>query len=457
MKHYKIIYKDCLEYIDSYWDRIIIKPTKWKTDRHVLNVPRTFFIPNDSKFNLIFYWDSFFISRGLFGEKREWVIKDMVENFLYLYQKYHFIPNFNAPASMGRSQPPFLTSMILDAYEILSHKKTIKHAVKNTFSSLLRKDAKKIWLEKAMDIATREYTNVWIDLKRIYNHRVEGYELCRYGDRDIGYAHSSELESGWDFTSRFYNRCNEFLPIDLNVYIYKYEKHFAKSARILNKEILAENWEEKASNRKKDINKYMWNDKTGFFYDYGYAHKRQSQFLSLAGFTPLWAGLATFEQAKRMLKMLPKFETEYGLTITSKDSLAPQINLENIPLRYKVAVNDILKPKQWDYPNIWPPLEYLTVIGLLRYGFIKDAIRIMEKSLKIHARLYRKYHTFFEKINGKKGTKTKDYHYLTQNGFGWTNAIFYRYVQILEDLAMRKEIYKTPKPEKPPYEFAIYH
>lgn len=455
---YSDSYKDCLAYIKSYWDKIIFPPAKKKINRHIIDIPHAFVAPNDKKFKFIFYWDTFFISRGLFGTPKEWLIKDMVENFLFLYEKYHFIPNFNAPASMGRSQPPFLTSMILDAYEVLSHDKSFSNRINSVFSNIInRKTPAKIWLEKAVKIAVREYANVWLDSQKIYNHKVNKYELSRYGDRDLGYAHSSELESGWDFTSRFYNRCDEFLPVDLNTYLYKYEKHFAKIARILSDFDIARDWEKKAGKRKERINKYMWNEKRGFYFDFGYLHKRQSEFLSLAGFTPLWAGLATLKQAKKMLKNLPAFETEYGLTITDKDSLAPRLDLSGVPERYKTAIEAVLKPKQWDYPNIWPPLEYLTVIGLLRYGFIKEAKRIMEKSVKTHAKLFRKYGMFFEKINGVTGGKSDNFHYPAQAGFGWTNAIFFRYIQILEELERGRNLFNTDKTKKPPFEFAIYH
>src|SRR5205823_607272 len=112
---------------------------------------------------------------------------------------------------------------------------------------------------------------------------------------------------------------------------------------------------------------------------------------SLAGFTPLWAGLATRAQAKVMVKKLPLFETQYGLTITSKGSLPPKLDLSKVPGRYRLTLEGILKPKQWDYPNIWSPLEYLTVMGLINYGFKKEARRIMEKSVRAHAALFRKY------------------------------------------------------------------
>jgi len=450
-------YKDCLEYIDSYWDRVIHEPTKRVIDRHVITIPHTHITPNPKwlgKSGYMFYWDSFFMFRGLIGTKREWILRNQVDNFIYLFENYGVIPNFNAHVSMGRSQPPFLSSMILDTYNgyyFPAIKKTkLQEAIFN-----LRPYKK--WLRKAFDIAKMEYEQVWIDNDHRYNHSVKDQSLARYGDRDIGYAYSSELESGWDFTSRFYNRCNQFFPIDLNVLLYKYERDFAKIAHHLEDREEENKWKKIAYDRRREINRLMWNEKKGFFFDYCYTTKRISSFFSLASFTPLWAGLATKEQAEKMVEKLPLFETDYGLVITTKDSLAPKISLSTIPERFRPALEEVLKPKQWDYPNIWPPLEYLTVIGLLKYGYVEDAKRIMEKSLKSNAALFRKYHTFLEKFNGETGDKAATFHYELQEGFGWTNAAFYRYVQLLDELESGKELYKQPKADEPPFKLALLH
>jgi alpha,alpha-trehalase len=332
----------------------------------------------------MFYWDSFFIFRGLIGTKREWILQNQVDNFIYLFDHYGVIPNFNAHVSIGRSQPPFLSSMILDTYNGYYFPAIRKNKFQEALFNL--KPHKK-WLKKALDVAKKEYETVWIDKERHYNHSVKDELLARYGDRDIGYAHSSELESGWDFTSRFYNRCNQFFPIDLNVLLYKYERDFAKIAFHLENSEEEKKWKDVANQRKKEINRLMWNDKKGFFFDYCYTTKRISGFLSLASFTPLWAGLATKEQAEQMVKKLPIFETDFGLVITAKESLAPQIDLSHVPERFRPALQSVLEPKQWDYPNIWPPVEYLAVIGLLKYGYVEDAKRIMDKSIKANAAL----------------------------------------------------------------------
>ncbi len=473
-------YKDALDYIDSYWDKITYKPSKMRLEHQLTNMPlpylyshlkniknvavspnfvklqHYYFVPNDNKFTYIYYWDSFFMFRGLMGTKREWLMREMIENFIQLFKTFDIIPNFSAPASMGRSQPPFFSSMIMDTFLTpLNPLNSYKH--KKGLMEHVYRLQNITWLKKAIDTAKKEYETVWVDTLNNYNHHVDGYVLSRYGDRDIGYAHSSELESGWDMTSRYFNRCDQFLPVDLNSYLHKYEKDFANAARMLGNHIEEEYWLQKAKDRKEEINKYMWNEEKGFFYDYGYTYNLQSDFLSLAGFTPLWAGIATAHQAKRAVEMLPKFETPYGLTITAKESLAKPIDLSKIQKRYHPAIEEIIKPKQWDYPNIWSPLEYLTVIGLLRYGFVDDARRIMENSVKAHGAAFRKHGTFFEKLNGENGETGKGAQYIDQKGFGWTNAAFFRYISILDSMDSGKQIYFEPRPSEPPYELAILH
>lgn len=429
-------YKDCLSYIDFYWDRIISKPTREKVKHRIITIPYSFVTPNDAKFKHIFYWDSFFMFQGLRETRHEWIMKEMIENFAFLFERYAMIPNFNSPAAMGRSQPPFFSSMILDTYDSSIHASGLKKSLLSLLAPLFPKQiVNKKWLKQKIEIAKREYLSVWIDPDHFYNHSVKGEMLSRFGDRDVGYAHSSELESGWDFTSRFYNRCDDFLPVDLNTYLYKYEKDFNRTARILGERRTITFWENKMKERREEINRLMWNEKKGFYFDYAYEEKKQSAFYSLAGFVPMWAGIPTKEQAEKIVKLLPLFETDYGLTITDKDSLAPKTSLHAIPHRYRQAINAVITPKQWDYPNIWPPLEFLTVKGLLRYGFTDHAKRIMEKSLRAHANLYRTHKTFFEKINGATGEKSESYHYENQSGFGWTNAIFYQYIQLLDHLA----------------------
>lgn len=435
---YKEEYKDCLEYIEAYWDKIIVTDKDNSHMHGFLSVPYPYLTPNTKKFKYLFYWDTFFQFRGLLGTNHIEIMKYMIENFIFLYKRYGIIPNFNSHASTGRSQPPFLSSMIFDVYNETQDKK---------------------WLEVKMQYAKLEYTHVWRDREKAYNHGVDGTMLSKYGDRDVGYAYNAELESGWDFTSRFYSRCNEFLPVDLNSYLYKYEKDFLKIAQMFSYEREKIFWRKQLDARRKEIHEKMWDEKKGFFFDYDFVHQQRSEFFALSGFAPMWAGIATHKQAEKMVKNLKEFETDYGLLITSAFSLASDITLDSVPEQYKKVITSLLEPKQWDYPHIWLPIEYLAVVGMLKYGFIEDAKRIMKKSLTGQAKVFRKYGTFFEKIDGVRGDMSQSFHYKVQDGFGWTNAVFYRYVQFLDHMEKNGDdsIYAHPMSEEGPFRLEIPH
>lgn len=436
--------KEVLDYIDSFWSQIILKPKRHRLrnriidvvtlraidkDYNTITVPYTCIVPNTGKYKYIFYWDSYFIFQGLKGTRYEWVIPSMVQNFLYLFEKYHIIPNLSHPEALGRSQPPLLTSMIFDAYNAMHDPTKLSSKIKNVLTS------PKSWLRKAIDIAKEEYEDVWqsdiVPDHKHYNHRVAEYNLNAYGSRDVPYPQTAEQESGWDMTSRFYNRCNEFLPVDLNTFLYKYEMDFAEAARMFGNTNEQHMWLEKAENRKKRMNEFLWNEQKGFFYDYDFVHNMQSEYTSLAGFVPMWAGLATSEQAKKCVEKLPIFETPYGLTIGDKASLPHEIDLSQFTKPLQITLTTVLRQKQWDYPNIWPPLEYMTVMGLLRYGYNEDAKRIMEKSIAAHTAFFERHGALLEKMDGTNGDMPGAYWYPTQLGFGWTNAIFKVYTQLL--------------------------
>lgn len=439
-------YKDILAFIDSYWNQIIHDPKDSQGDPHVIPLPNTFITPNAKSHwkNSMFYWDSFFMLRGLMDTDRDWVIPEVVDNFIYLFNQFGIIPNASTWGFLDRSQPPFLSSMIFDAYYAVQRGTGV---VKFGESPYIKR-----WLKNKMAVAQNEYWHVWED-NETFSHKVESHGLSRFGDRDAGYPLTSERESGWDFTSRFYNRCNEFLPADLNSYLHKYEKDFAKAANILGDKEEEAKWEQRSQERHARMKKYMWNEEKGFFFDYDYKHEVQSDFYSLAGFVPLWAKLATFDEAKKVREKLSLFETDYGLTITPPITFPKGETYTTVPQAYKFSIDEMMTPKQWDYPHIWAPLEYLTVIGLLRYGFVDDAVRIMKKSVKANHAVFKKYGALLEKLDARTGEKPKDFWYPSYLGFGWTNAVFYRYVHILDYIEEKNgNIYTEESLTKqPPY------
>jgi neutral trehalase len=93
-------------------------------------------------------------------------------------------------------------------------------------------------------------------------------------------------ESGWDMTSRFHNRCLDYLPVDLNCALYKYETDLAEYYKITRQVRKYNHYILQSERRRRTMNTLMWNFRKGFYFDYDYRHGRQSAFYSIAGFYP---------------------------------------------------------------------------------------------------------------------------------------------------------------------------
>jgi alpha,alpha-trehalase len=239
--------------------------------------------------------------------------------------------------------------------------------------------------------------------------------LSRYYNVDLTHD-LAETESGWDYTPRFNRQALDYLPIDLNCLLYKYERDFAETARILQDEAAAQKWENAAESRKKTVNELMWDESRGLFYDYDYTRRKRGSISSVAAYYAMWSGLASEDQAKAMVKALWRFEEKGGLTTT-----------DDIPLNQRVHPG---MPVQWAYPNGWAPLHFLTVKGLERYSYTDDAQRIANKWLRTNLDWYLKNGLFLEKYNVVDPEKPPSKGvYPSQTGFGWTNAVFERFCQ----------------------------
>lgn len=220
----------------------------------------------------------------------------------------------------------------------------------------------------------------------------------------------SEAESGWDMNPRFYRRCLDFLPVDLNALLYKYETDFYKAAIILDDLEEAKHWAQKAKHRKDIMNKLMWNEHEGFFFDFNYILERPGHIWSLAPYYTMWARLASEEQADRMVRNLEKFEYVGGLS-----TCPPHQDIKR----------EIVPPMQWDYPNGWAPLQWMVIKGLQNYGYFHEAERIAQKWLASNLIYFKKHGVFIEKYNVVNPEKEpKDGVYPTQIGFGWTDSVF---------------------------------
>jgi alpha,alpha-trehalase len=160
----------------------------------------------------------------------------------------------------------------------------------------------------------------------------------------------------------------------------------------------------------------MWDKGRGLYYDYNYVKQKRGSVSSLASYYTMWSGLADEEQAKNMVQALKRFENKGGLSTT-----------DSLPIGQYVLGS---VPTQWAYPNGWAPLHFLTVKGLQKYGYNKDAARIATKWVKTNLYWFEQHDEFLEKYNVVQPDKPPlKGVYPSQIGFGWTNSIFERFCQ----------------------------
>ncbi|HEY3971462.1 MAG TPA: trehalase family glycosidase [Candidatus Sulfotelmatobacter sp.] len=217
----------------------------------------------------------------------------------------------------------------------------------------------------------------------------------------------SMRESGFDVSFRFGPfgaATHHYAPVCLNSLLYKTEKDLEQISLWLGHAEDAKKWHQRAEARKKLINKHLWNAEQGLFFDFNFETKRMSTYQYASTFYPLWAGLATPEQAKAVAGNLKIFERPGGIPMSTYDSGA-----------------------QWDLPYGWGNIEMLAIEGLRRYGYNADADRVSYEFLSTVAENFRRDGNIREKYNVV--TRSSEAHVelgyeMNVVGFGWTNAAF---------------------------------
>jgi alpha,alpha-trehalase len=378
------LYDDCLGYIDSHWERLTcFTPAD---DGLIIGLPHPFVSPSRVEFDgKMYYWDSYFTNLGLLAGGHVALARGMADNLIHLFERFSFIPQSNRFYHLGKSNPPFLTSIISDLFDHTGD----RH-----------------WLRRASAVATAEYEQRWLGPNRLTSNG-----LSRYWEPTHTHE-QAEDESGWDRTSRFLDRCLDINPVDLNCLLYQYEMDLARFETVLGNGPRAEDWQRRARRRKRLVRRFCWNDRLGFFFDYDHQAMRQTRVWSLAGFFPLWTGLASRPQARQVRDKLRHFEQRGGLATTRR------VYLKGVR-------------RQWDYPTGWPNLHWIVIQGLRRYRYGEDAERVAGKWLDTCASVFRKTGKLWEKYDVVKRRPSRIGRYETQSGFGWTNGVFVKLVHEL--------------------------
>jgi alpha,alpha-trehalase len=392
-----------LAYINDFWPNLVRHtPADVQT---LIGLPYPYVVPGvGAMFQEMYYWDSFFAGLGLVGTPHDGLVVDMAENMAWLIERFGMVPNGSRYYFLSRSQPPFFTQMVRLAY-----------AVKQAHGEPA--EALHAWLGRMLLLADREYEIVWRGIAQPH-HRLVHEGMSRYFDINFLDMLAS-CESGWDHSTRCGDRWLSHLPVDLNAVLYQAECDMHEAAEIVGDRERAEVYSARAAERAERFSNLFWEPEIGFFLDYDFVNRKRNPTPSLAGFYPLWVGLATPEQAARIVaEWLPRFQQRGGL-VTSLDQQ---------------------EGRQWAWPNGWAPLQWIAAEGLDRYGFHAEAQRVRASWCATCTTFYGRTGVLWEKYNvvdpdaeGEAGF----YGHVT--GFGWTNGVFVDFARKL-----------APPPELPP-------
>src|SRR5690606_9959848 len=80
--------------------------------------------------------------------------------------------------------------------------------------------------------------------------------------------------------------------------------------------------------------------------------------------------------------------------------------------------------QQWDAPNGWAPLQWVTIEGLRNYGFDELAETIKRRWIDANVSVFKETGKLVEKYDvthGRQGGGGGEYP--LQDGFGWTNGV----------------------------------
>jgi alpha,alpha-trehalase len=406
------------EHLKMLWDVLTRQPKE--SHDSLINLPHPYIVPG-GRFREIYYWDSYFTMLGLQFSGKVDIIQNMVDNFSFLVDTIGYIPNGNRTYYIGRSQPPFFACMV----KLLSEEKGENILVEYLATMVKEYD---FWMKgtNQLSVTTRAVSRVTLMPDgSILNHywdendtpRPESFkedvELAWHAiDKKIMYRHlRAGAESGWDFSSRWFKKGNDFstihtteiIPVDLNCLLHDLEITIAEGFQISGDAVSADKYRALADSRKKAILEYCWNDEKGFFTDYDYVVSRQKDSMTLAAVFPLFFNIASQIQAKKVAENIEKYFLKSGGLITTTETT----------------------DQQWDAPNGWAPLQWIAIKGLQNYGHYDLTKNIVKRWMQLNEKVYKNTGKMMEKYNVvSTDLLAGGGEYPAQDGFGWTNGVY---------------------------------
>ncbi len=407
------------EHIGSLWPRLVRRAEATaRPSGSLLPLPHPYVVPG-GRFREMYYWDSYFTMLGLVEDGRRDLAEGMLRNIAQQIDSHGHVSNGNRSYLCSRSQPPFFHRMVA-----LVGAASPAMAFAHYLPQLVQEHAYWMAGEAALEAGQAFAHVVRLDDGSLLNRywdarddpREESYRedvLTAQGSRraaaEVWRDLRAAAESGWDFSSRW---CAEplslasiettsRLPVDLNSLLWGLEGAIQLGCLQVGDSEKAAVFARRAEQRRVAIDRWLWHEPLGHYVDYHWAGRRACPGLSGAALVPLYVGVASEHQARRMAAASRALLLRAnGLLTTTQFS-----------------------GQQWDAPNGWAPLQWMAVAGLRRYGHEHLAQTIALRWLGAVERTYLQTGKLLEKYDVCEDCPGSGGEYPTQDGFGWTNGV----------------------------------
>lgn len=436
-----------LRHIHNQWE-VLLRENKTQGRNTLLPMPKPYVVAG-GRFREAYFWDSYWIMKGLLESGYGETAKGMLENFISLYETQGIIPNGNREYYLTRTQLPVLMEMVtlLENNGLLNFNR-----MKNI--NISARDKKRSLEGRILNATEQYYKKIWKESSRYKSE----FGLATFGDDaggDLDHEaivirpesaarepritekHSQRVfaESGWDMSySRFGKRPQDWFPVDLNMTLMGYAKKLAIINAKAGNPSSATYFEAEAQRIKVQMDAYLFDSSTGLYVDYNFVERRLSTVITAASFFPFY-----FEAYSRDPQHLAKAQRILG---TLLKTLKPEGHLG-------IHTTNQEGPGQWDGAWTWAPLVEMSFQGLLKYGMVTQARKVAFDYCLMTVTAFHENGFFSEKYIGKDGSikiPEGSEIYGNETGFGWTNgtvALFLRFLAEQGDLpALERAIQK---------------
>ncbi|PIO76778.1 alpha,alpha-trehalase [Teladorsagia circumcincta] len=340
----------------------------------LLYVPHPFIIPG-GRFREFYYWDSFWILKGLIFSEMYETARGIIKNLAFMVDNHGFVPNGGRVYYLTRSQPPLLIPMVYDYFLGTGDLDfVLNHIVKITkWFTTCKGMMLLLFVSFRQHSDIEDKTRMWSEI-------------------------ASAAETGWDFSTRWFAQDGEdkhamrsirtwsIVPVDLNAFMCVNARILASLFEIRGDFKKVAFYQQRYELAKREMKEIHWNETDGIWYDYDLEKKTHSNIYYVSNAIPLYAKCYDDEDDVTPHRVHQYLKSAGVMNFT-----------KGLPTSLAMG-----SEQQWDKENAWPPMVHMVIEGFRTTGE-PDLMKVAEKMatswLAVTYQAFIRTHAMFEKYN----------------------------------------------------------